>query len=250
MSKRLEGKVALVTGASRGIGAAVARRLAGEGAAVAVNYAGSKAAADAVVAEIEAAGGKALALQADVSDSSACSALVDAVIRELGGLDIIVNNAGIARDGLVVRMSDEDWSAVIDTNLSGVFSVTRAAARPLMKQRSGSIINITSVIGLVGNAGQANYAAAKAGVIGLTKSVARELAPRGVRVNAIAPGFIETDMTAELSDAVCDAAKQQIAMREFGSPDDIAAAVAFFASDDARYVTGQTLAVDGGMTFV
>jgi len=250
MSERLAGKVALVTGASRGIGAAVAKRLAAEGAAVAVNYAGSKAAADAVVIAIQEAGGTARAFQADVSDSGACSALVESVIAELGGLDIVVNNAGIARDGLVVRMSDEDWSAVIDTNLSGVFAITRAAARPLMKQRSGSIINITSVIGLVGNAGQANYAAAKAGVIGLTKSVARELAPRGVRVNAIAPGFIETDMTAELSDAVCDAAKQQIAMRAFGSPDDIAAAVAFFASDDARYVTGQTLAVDGGMTFV
>lgn len=250
MSKRLEGKVALVTGASRGIGAAVALRLAEEGAAVAVNYAGSKAAADAVVANIEAAGGKAVALQADVSDSAACQALVESVIETLGGLDVVVNNAGIARDGLVVRMSDEDWAAVIDTNLSGVFAITRAAAKPLMKQRSGSIINITSVIGLVGNAGQANYAAAKAGVIGLTKSVARELAPRGIRVNAIAPGFIRTDMTAELSEAVCDAAKQQIAMREFGDPADIAAAVAFFASDDARYVTGQTLAVDGGMTFV
>ena len=250
MTERLAGKVALVTGASRGIGAAVAKRLAAEGAAVAVNYAGSKAAADTVVTAIEEAGGTAHPFQADVRDPAACTGLVAAVMTEFGRLDIVVNNAGIARDGLVVRMSDEDWSAVIDTNLSGVFAITRAAARPLMKQRSGSIINITSVIALVGNAGQANYAAAKAGVIGLTKSVARELAPRGVRVNAIAPGFIETDMTAELSDAVCDAAKQQIAMRAFGSPDDIAAAVAFFASDDARYITGQTLAVDGGMTFV
>ncbi len=250
MSERLAGKVALVTGASRGIGAAVAKRLAAEGAAVAVNYAGSQAAAEAVVAEIAAAGGTAVALRSDVSDPAACTALVDTVIAELGGLDIVVNNAGIARDGLVVRMSDDDWSAVIDTNLSGVFAITRAAAKPFMKQRSGSIINITSVVGLVGNAGQANYAAAKAGVIGLTKSVARELAPRGVRVNAIAPGFIATDMTAELSDAVKEGAKAQIAMREFGDPEDVAAAVAFFASDDARYVTGQTLAVDGGMTFV
>lgn len=250
MSKRLEGKVALVTGASRGIGAAIALRLAAEGATVAVNYAGSKSAADDVVARIETAGGKAVALQADVSDPAACKELVDTVIESLGALDIVVNNAGIARDGLIVRMSDDDWEAVIGTNLSGVFAVMRAAAKPFMKQRSGSIINITSVVGLVGNAGQANYAAAKAGVIGLTKSVARELAPRGVRVNAIAPGFIRTDMTAELSEAVCDAAKQQIAMREFGDPEDIAAAVAFFASDDARYVTGQTLAVDGGMTFV
>ncbi|MBU4556751.1 MAG: 3-oxoacyl-[acyl-carrier-protein] reductase [Actinobacteria bacterium] len=250
MTKRLEGKTALVTGASRGIGAAVAMRLAAEGAAVAVNYSGSKSAADAVVAAIVALGGSAVALQADVSDPAACTALVESTIAKLGGLDIVVNNAGIARDGLVVRMSDDDWSAVIDTNLSGVFSIVRAAARPLMKQRSGSIINITSVVGLVGNAGQANYAAAKAGVIGLTKSLARELAPRNVRVNAIAPGFIGTDMTADLSDAIKEAAKSQIAMREFGEPDDVAAAVAFFASDDARYVTGQTLAVDGGMTFV
>ncbi|MDP2232129.1 MAG: 3-oxoacyl-[acyl-carrier-protein] reductase, partial [Actinomycetota bacterium] len=245
MTKRLEGKTALVTGASRGIGAAVAMRLAAEGAAVAVNYSGSKSAADAVVAAIVALGGTAVALQADVSDPAACTALVESTIAKLGGLDIVVNNAGIARDGLVMRMSDDDWSAVIDTNLSSVFSITRAAARPLMKQRSGSIINITSVIGLVGNAGQANYAAAKAGVIGLTKSVARELAPRNVRVNAIAPGFIGTDMTADLSDAIKETAKAQIAMREFGEPDDVAAAVAFFASDDARYVTGQTLAVDG-----
>lgn len=250
MSQRLEGKNALVTGASRGIGAAIAKRLAAEGAAVAVNYSGSKAAADSVVAEIEAAGGKAIALQADVSDPAACAALVDLAIEQLGALDIVVNNAGIARDGLLVRMSDEDWSAVISTNLSAVFSITRAVARPFMKQRSGCIINITSVIGLVGNAGQANYAAAKAGVIGLTKSAARELAPRGVRVNAIAPGFIATDMTDELPEAVREAAKHQIALREFGTVEDIASAVAFFASDDARYVTGQTLAVDGGMTFV
>lgn len=250
MTLRLEGKSALVTGASRGIGAAIAKRLAAEGAAVVVNYSGSKAAADAVVAEIEAAGGTAVALQADVSDSAACTALVEGAIERLGGLDIVVNNAGIARDGLVVRMSDEDWSAVIDTNLSSVFSITRAVARPFMKQRSGCIINITSVVGLTGNAGQANYAAAKAGVIGLTKSTARELAPRGVRVNAVAPGFIATDMTDELPEAVREAAKHQIALREFGTPEDIASAVAFLASDDARYVTGQTLAVDGGMTFV
>jgi len=250
MSQRLEGKSALVTGASRGIGAGIAKRLAAEGAAVAVNYSGSKAAADAVVTEIEAAGGRAVALQADVSDPAACTALVEAAIEHFGALDIVVNNAGIARDGLMVRMSDEDWSAVISTNLSSVFSITRAVARPFMKQRSGCIINITSVIGLVGNAGQANYAAAKAGVIGLTKSAARELAPRGVRVNAIAPGFIATDMTDELPEAVREAAKHQIALREFGTVEDIASAVAFFASDDARYVTGQTLAVDGGMTFV
>lgn len=247
---RLEGKVALVTGASRGIGASIARRLAEEGASVAVNYAGSQAAAEEIVSAITAAGGAAIALRADVSDRAACQGLVEATIEGLGGLDILVNNAGITRDGLIVRMSDEDWDAVIDTNLSGVFAIVRAAARHLMKQRSGSIINVTSVVGLVGNSGQANYAAAKAGVVGLTKSVAREMAPRGVRANAIAPGFIDTDMTSKLTDAIKEAARQQIAMREFGTPEDIAACAAFLASDDARYITGQVIAVDGGMTFV
>ena len=176
-------------------------------------------------------------------------ALVQSTLDGLGGLDIVVNNAGIARDGLIVRMSDEDWDAVIGTNLTGVFNVTRAATRHLMKQRSGSIINVTSVIGLVGNAGQSNYAAAKAGVIGLTKSVAKELAASGVRVNAVAPGFIATDMTAELPESVCEAARGQIALGRFGSPDDVANAVAFLASEEAGYITGQTLAIDGGMTF-
>lgn len=245
----LSGRVALVTGASRGIGAAVATELAAAGAAVCVNYAGSQAAAKAVVDEIEAAGGRAVAVQADVSDPEACTALVAACIEQLGGLDILVNNAGITRDGLLVRMSDADWSAVIDTNLTGVFSMVRAASKVMMKQRSGSIINMSSVVGITGNAGQVNYSAAKAGVIGITKSVARELAGRGVRVNAIAPGFIETDMTAELSDAVCEATRGQIAMGRFGSTADVAKAVAFLASDDASYITGQVLAVDGGMTF-
>jgi 3-oxoacyl-[acyl-carrier protein] reductase len=245
----LTGKIALVTGASRGIGAAVALKLASCGAAVAVNYAGSAAAAEAVVEQIVSAGGRAVAIQADVSDPNAASGLVEIAIAELGGLDILVNNAGITRDGLLVRMSDSDWSAVIDTNLSGVFNVTRAATRHLMKQRSGSIVNITSVVGLVGNAGQVNYAAAKAGVIGMTKSVARELAPRGVRCNAVAPGFIETDMTAELPDNIRTATMHGIALGHFGAADDVANAVAFFAGDEAGYVTGQTLAVDGGMTF-
>jgi 3-oxoacyl-[acyl-carrier protein] reductase len=245
----LSGKVALVTGASRGIGAVVARYLASCGAAVAVNYAGSAQAAEEVVSSIVADGGQAVALQADVSDSASAVSLVERTIESLGGLDIVVNNAGITRDGLVVRMSDEDWSAVIGTNLTGVFNVTRAVSRHMMKQRGGSIVNITSVIGLVGNAGQANYAAAKAGVIGLTKSVAKELAPRGVRVNAVAPGFIQTDMTEALPESVREHAKAQIALGRFGSTQDVANAVAYLASDDAGYVTGQTLAIDGGMTF-
>jgi 3-oxoacyl-[acyl-carrier protein] reductase len=245
----LSGKVALVTGASRGIGAAVALKLASAGAAVAVNYAGSASAAQDVVDRITAAGGRAVALQADVGDSEAAAGLVESVLSELGGLDVVVNNAGITRDGLLMRMSDEDWSAVIATNLTGVFNVTRSASRHLMKQRSGSIVNITSVVGLVGNAGQVNYSAAKAGVVGLTKSVARELASRGVRANAIAPGFIETDMTAELSESIRSSTVDQIALGRFGAADDVANAVAFLASDDASYITGQTLAVDGGMTF-
>lgn len=248
--RSLEGMSALVTGASRGIGAAIALELGRRGAAVAVNYAGSASAAADVVAAIEADGGQALALQADVSDRAACAALVEAAASEMGSLEILVNNAGITRDGLLVRMSDEDWDAVLRTNLTGAFAMTRAAAKLMMKARKGSIVNVSSVIGLVGNAGQANYSAAKAGLIGLTRSVARELAPRSVRVNAIAPGFIETDMTAALPDAVREVALSQIAMRSFGTPEDVARTVAFFASDESRYITGQVLAVDGGMTFV
>lgn len=249
MSGRLEGRVALVTGASRGIGAAIAERLAGEGATVAVNYAGRADAAANVVERIEAAGGSARAFQADVSDAAACQKLVTDVFEAFGRLDVLVNNAGITRDGLLVRMSDDDWAAVIDTNLSGAFYATRAASKFMMKARSGSIITIASVVGLVGNAGQVNYAAAKAGLVGMTKSVARELASRGVRSNAIAPGFIATDMTNALPESARDAASASIAMGRFGTPEDIAAAVAFLASDDASYITGQVIAVDGGMTF-
>jgi 3-oxoacyl-[acyl-carrier protein] reductase len=241
--------VALVTGASRGIGAAVAKRLAAEGAVVAINYAGRADAAAEVVSAIESAGGTAAAFQADVSDPAACAALVDDVVARFGRIDVLVNNAGITRDGLLVRMSDDDWRAVLDTNLSGAFYLSRAAGKLMMKQRSGSIINISSVVGVMGNAGQTNYAAAKAGLIGLTKSVARELAGRGVRANAVAPGFIATDMTDALPVAARDAATASIAMGRLGSPEDIAATVAFLASDDASYITGQVIAVDGGMTF-
>jgi 3-oxoacyl-[acyl-carrier protein] reductase len=249
---RLEEKVALVTGASRGIGASIARRLSAAGATVVVNHypsPGDEAAAVELVAELEAAGGSASAFPGDVSDAASCNALIDHVIERWGRIDILVNNAGITRDGLLVRISDDDWHAVIETDLTSVFFCTRAAARPMMKQRSGAIVNVASVVGVMGNAGQANYSAAKAGVIGLTKTTARELAGRGIRCNAVAPGFIETDMTRALPEAAREAARSAIAMDKLGSPEDVAAAVAFLASDDAGYITGQVLAIDGGMTF-
>ncbi len=246
----LSNKVALVTGASRGIGAAIATTLARQGATVAVNYFGSEQAATAVVEEITRAGGKAVAIQANVGVAAEADRLLAQVIETFGRVDIVVNNAGITRDGLLVRMSDDDWRDVIDTNLTGTFNVTRAVTRPMMKQRAGTIINITSVVGLTGNAGQANYSAAKAGVIGLTKSTARELASRGIRVNAVAPGFIETDMTAELSESVRSEVVKDIALGTLGKPADVANMVAFLASEEARYITGQVIAVDGGMTFL
>jgi 3-oxoacyl-[acyl-carrier protein] reductase len=246
----LAGKVALVTGGSQGIGAAIALELSEGGAKIAVNYyPGNEGSAAGVVAQIESAGGHAAAFVGDVSDPASCTALVQAVVSQLGSLDVLVNNAGITRDGLMVRMSDEDWAAVISTNLSGVFYMTRATAKVMMKARTGSIVNVASVVGMMGNAGQANYSAAKAGVIGLTKTTARELAPRGVRCNAVAPGFIETDMTAKLPDSVREMLAGQIALGRLGSPSDVAAAVAFLASDEASYITGQVLAIDGGMTF-
>jgi 3-oxoacyl-[acyl-carrier protein] reductase len=247
----LTGKIALVTGANRGIGAEIALELGRRNAIVAVNYRGDDTGARAVLATLAREGfvGDHAAFKGDVADAASCQALVEEIVAHYGRIDVVVNNAGITRDGLLVRMSDDDWNDVISTNLSGAFFITRAAAKYMMKQRSGSIVNISSVVGLVGNAGQANYAAAKAGLLGLTKSVARELASRNVRVNAVAPGFIETDMTAAIPEAARDAALASIAMKRLGSPADIAAAVAFLASDDAAYVTGQVLAVDGGMTF-
>lgn len=212
-----------------------------------VNYNGSKDRAEEVKKEIEAAGGKAEVYQCNVSDFEKCQAFIQDVIKTYGRLDILVNNAGITRDGLLMKMSEEDFDKVIETNLKGTFNTIRFASRQMLKQRSGRIINMSSVVGIAGNAGQANYASSKAGVIGLTKAVARELASRGITVNAIAPGFIETEMTEVLSDAVKEASVAQIPLGRFGKPEDIAKTAAFLASDDAGYITGQVIQVDGGM---
>ena len=243
----LDGKIAVVTGASRGIGRAIALELASRGAFVVVNYNGSKDWAEEVKKEIEAAGGKAEVYQCNVSDFEKCQAFIQDVIKTYGRLDILVNNAGITRDGLLMKMSEADFDSVIETNLKGTFNTIRFASRQMLKQRSGRIINMSSVVGIAGNAGQANYASSKAGVIGLTKAVARELASRGITVNAIAPGFIETEMTEVLSDAVKEASVAQIPLGRFGKPEDIAKTAAFLASDDAGYITGQVIQVDGGM---
>ena len=243
----LDGKCALVTGASRGIGRAVALKLAAEGAKVALNFAGNEAAANAVRQEIEAAGGQAILVKADVADEAAVQQMVLTVADAFGRVDILVNNAGITRDGLLARMKEEDWDAVLSTNLKGVFLTTKAVAKLMMKQRAGRVVNMASVVGVTGNAGQANYSAAKAGVIGFTKTVAKELASRGVTANAVAPGFIDTDMTSVLSDKAKEAALSGIPLGRMGTPEDVAAAVLFLASDQASYVTGQVLHVDGGM---
>lgn len=244
---KLDGKAALVTGASRGIGAEIAKQLAKEGARVAVNYSGSQSKAEEVVNEIIAAGGQAFAIQASVSDAENVTEMVKQTIEQFGSVDILVNNAGITRDNLLMRMKESEWDDVIDTNLKGVFLCTKAVTRQMMKQRAGKIINIASIVGVSGNAGQANYVAAKAGVIGLTKTTAKELASRHINVNAIAPGFITTEMTDELSDDVKNQMLTQIPLSKLGNPQDVAKAVVFLASDDASYITGQTLHVDGGM---
>lgn len=243
----LDGKVALVTGASRGIGRAIAIRLAAEGAKVAINFAGNTEKAEAVKAEIEAVGGEALLVQANVADAAAVEEMVAKVVEAFGGIDVLVNNAGITRDGLLVRMKDEDFDAVLDTNLKGVFYCTKAVSKLMMKKRSGRIVNMTSVVGVNGNAGQTNYAAAKAGVIGFSKSAAKEFASRGITVNMVAPGFIDTDMTSVLSDKAKEAAMAGIPLQRMGTPENVADAVAFLVSDQAAYITGQVIHVDGGM---
>lgn len=241
----LNGKTALVTGASRGIGRAIALRLAEDGANVAVIYSGSADKAEAVVNEITALGVNAKAYRCNVADSAAVNETVKAVTNDLGKIDILVNNAGITRDGLMLRMKDEDFDAVLDTNLKGAFNMIRACYSGFIRKKSGRIINISSVSGIMGNAGQANYSASKAGVIGLTKSVARELASRGITCNAVAPGFIQTDMTENLGDN--NPLLNSIPLGRMGKPEDIAAAVAFLASDSAAYITGEVLKVDGGL---
>lgn len=245
--RKLEGKVAVVTGASRGIGRAIALKLADEGAKVVVNYSGSQAKAEEVVAMIQENGGEAIAVKASVSQTEEVTALMDKAVKTFGSLDILVNNAGITRDNLLMRMKEDEWDDVLATNLKGVFLCTKAVTRQMMKQRAGRIINISSIVGVAGNAGQANYVAAKAGVIGLTKTTAKELASRNILVNAIAPGFIETEMTDQLSEELKQGMLTQIPLAKLGQPEDIAKAVAFLASDDANYMTGQTLHIDGGM---
>lgn len=245
----LNGKTAVVTGASRGIGKAIALKLAEQGVNIVVNYINNKNEADKLVKEIEAYGTKALAIQADVSDFSQAKNLISRTKEELGTLDILVNNAGITRDGLIMRMTEEDFDRVIEVNLKGVFNCTRHTVPIMVKQRSGRIINITSVAGVLGNPGQANYSAAKAGIIGMTKTLAKEIGSRGITVNAIAPGFIETDMTAELADKVKETIKDQTALGKLGKPENVADAVVFLAGSSGEYITGQVLSVDGGMAF-
>ena len=243
----LQGKVALVTGASRGIGKEIALTLASYGADVIVNYNGSKEKAEEVVKEITAMGRKAVAMQCSVADFDACGEMITKALADFGKIDILVNNAGITKDNLMIKMTPEDFGAVIDTNLKGTYNTIKHMYRPFLKQKSGSIINMASVCGILGNAGQANYAASKAGVIGLTKSMARELASRNITVNAVAPGFIATDMTDAMPESAKEATLQQIPLKRIGTTKDIAETVAFLASSKAAYITGQVISVDGGM---
>ena len=244
----LEGKTALVTGASRGIGRAIALQLAAEGAKVAINFAGNTAKAEEVKAEIESKGGEALLVQANVASPESVDEMVKKVADTWGKIDILVNNAGIIRDGLLMRMKDTDFDDVINTNLKGVYNCTKAVPKLMIKQRSGRIVNMASIVAITGNAGQTNYAAAKAGIIGFSKSAAKEFAARGITVNVVAPGFIETDMTAVLSDNIKETMLKDIPLGRVGKPEDIAQAVKFLVSDDAAYITGQVLRVDGGMS--
>ena len=246
--KRLEGKIALVTGAGRGIGAAIALKLAEEGATVIVNYSHSEVAAAKTAEEAIKRGGQAETFGCDVSDMSAVDAMIKGIIKKHGRLDILVNNAGITRDNLMMRMSEQEFDDVIRTNLKGAFCCIKSVSRYMLKQRSGRIINISSVVGLHGNAGQANYAASKAGIIGLTKAAAKELASRGITVNAIAPGFIQTDMTAALPEEVKEKMLSDIPLGFLGETEDIAGTALFLTLDDARYITGQVISVDGGMS--
>lgn len=244
----LTGKTAIVTGGSRGIGKAVCLELARRGCNIVLSFAGNTAAADQTVAECQSLGVQALAVQGNVADADAVKALFDAALKQFGAVDILVNNAGITRDNLLMLLKEEDFDAVVDTNLKGTFLCMKAAVRPMMKQRHGRIISLSSVVGLHGNAGQVNYAATKAGVIGMTKSLAKELAGRNITVNAVAPGFIDTDMTAVLPEKAKEAILASIPMARLGAAEDVANAVAFLASDEAGYITGQVLAVDGGMS--
>ncbi|MBS1252284.1 MAG: 3-oxoacyl-[acyl-carrier-protein] reductase FabG [Anaerolineales bacterium] len=243
----LTGKVALVTGSSRGIGRAIAEKLAAQGASVVVNYNTSEGAANEVVESIRANGSQAIAVQADVRDTADAKRLVKAARDEFGSLDILVNNAGTTRDMLLAMMKEADWDLVLDTNLKGAYNVTKAAVRPMMKQRRGRIVNITSVAGVAGNPGQANYSAAKAGLIGLTKSIAKELGARKITANAVAPGYVPTDLTADLPEDLIEQAKELTPLGRLGTVEDVANAVSFLASDEAEFITGQVLRVDGGM---
>lgn len=245
--KALEGKVALVTGASKGIGRAIAEKLVEMGAQVAFTYLSSVEKGQALEQELTANGGKAKGFRSDASDMAQAEKLIENVVAEFGKIDILVNNAGITRDGLLMRMTEEQWDAVINTNLKSVFALTKGATKHMMRAKSGSIINITSVVGIKGNAGQANYSASKAGIIGFTKSVALELGSRNIRCNAVAPGFIETEMTGELDQKVVDEWRKAIPLKRGGTPEDVANAVAFLASDQSSYISGQVLQVDGGM---